>query len=185
VIWNRVARRSLRNGTTPRSLSDLGPSSRDGGRPRPDWRECEAHSGHYVTSSRANLDRRPLRDAIPAPRKPGVTIALRCPCSAQARGVHPWPPAQRMRCAPGHPRDACVAPVVADGPKSDRLLERDILRAFNQRRNRQCGYSHRSIPRTREFAPLDTAHRPPRPKISPSPRYEATASRRNIDPVAQ
>src|ERR1700675_1585888 len=68
----------------PRSLSDLGPSSRDGRdacvarvtrdghpglgrsrdcaaqwRPRPDWRECEAHSGDYVTSILANMDPRP------------------------------------------------------------------------------------------------------------------------------
>jgi indolepyruvate ferredoxin oxidoreductase beta subunit len=29
----------------PRSLLDLGPSSRDVGGPRPNWRDCEAHSG--------------------------------------------------------------------------------------------------------------------------------------------
>jgi hypothetical protein len=55
----------------------------------------------------------PLRCAVPAPRKPGVAIALRSPCFAQARSGHPWPLARRMRLAHGHSRDACVAPSTA------------------------------------------------------------------------
>jgi hypothetical protein len=47
-----------------------------------------------------------LRYAVPAPRKPWVSIALRSPCSAQALGDHPWSPAGRMRPAHGHPCDA-------------------------------------------------------------------------------
>src|SRR6266404_2652035 len=53
---------------------------------------------------------RPLRFAVRAARKPWVAIALRNPCYAQALGDHPWSPARRVRLAPGHPCDACVAP---------------------------------------------------------------------------
>jgi len=57
------------------------------------------------------------------------SIALRGPCSAQARGDHwatlscyaqarcghPWPPARRIRRALGHPSNACVGPLEAAG----------------------------------------------------------------------
>jgi hypothetical protein len=60
-------------------------------------RSFHSHSTHYA------------RETIAKICSMGV-IALRSPCSAQARSGHPWPLARRMRLAHGHPREACVAP---------------------------------------------------------------------------
>src|SRR3982075_3751509 len=48
-------------------------------------------------------------------------IALRSPCSAQAQGVHPWPPVRRMRRTPTELNGAgrCLAPPARHG---DRLI---------------------------------------------------------------
>src|SRR6266436_8990514 len=77
----------------------------------------------------------PLRYAVPAARKPGVTIR-------------------------GHPRDACVAPVAADGPKSDRLLVfRRIGRQYRRVARNGCANSSRVdcrsriLPSLRELRP--------------------------------
>jgi len=69
-----------------------------------------------------------LRPAVPASRKPWVTIALRNPAARKPWVAFPGHPRDAMRRAPGHPCDACVAPVRKVRCASDRPTETHLYR---------------------------------------------------------